>query len=233
MNLAQLLLRTAQRQPDAMAVLEPGRARHDYATLARRSLGLAGALRERLHLAPGDRVGLVMQNNAAYVELLYSCWAAGLAAIPINVKLHAREVAWVLDDAQATVCFVTPGVDTQVIEAARANGKTRFYDVDTTEYETLTTAAPAQVADLAPDTLAWLFYTSGTTGRPKGVMLSHRNMLAMALNYLADVDYAQAGETLLHAAPMSHGSGIYIVPNIAAGALVRPRSRPFCNRAQA
>jgi long-chain acyl-CoA synthetase len=228
MNLAQLLLRAAQRQPDALAVLEPGRARHDYATLARRSLGLAGALRERLHLAPGARVGLVMQNNAAYVELLYGCWAAGLAAIPINVKLHAREVAWVLDDAQASVCFVTPGVDTQAIEAARANCKTRFYDVDTAEYERLTTAAPARVADLAPDTLAWLFYTSGTTGRPKGVMLSHRNMLAMALNYLADVDHAQAGETLLHAAPMSHGSGIYIVPNIAAGAVnLVPASRGF------
>jgi long-chain acyl-CoA synthetase len=209
-------------------VLEPGRARHDYATLARRSLALAGALRTRLGLAPGARIGLVMQNNAAYVELLYGCWAAGLAAIPVNVKLHPREVAWILDDAQASVCFVTGGVDTQAIEAARAAGPTQFFDVDTAEYEQLGTAEPLHVAPVAPDALAWLFYTSGTTGRPKGVMLSHRNMLAMSLNYLSDVDHAHDGETLLHAAPMSHGSGIYIVPNIAAGALnMVPATRAF------
>jgi long-chain acyl-CoA synthetase len=65
---------------------------------------------------------------------------------------------------------------------------------------------------------AWLFYTSGTTGRPKGVVLTHRNLLAMALNYLADVDHATVGDHLLHAAPMSHGSGLYTIPNIAAGA---------------
>ena len=64
---------------------------------------------------------------------------------------------------------------------------------------------------------AWLFYTSGTTGRPKGVVLTHRNLLAMALNYLADVDHAAVGDHLLHAAPMSHGSGLYIIPNIASG----------------
>jgi long-chain acyl-CoA synthetase len=228
MNLAHLLLRTAQRLPDAPAVVEPGHVHHDYATLARRSLALAGALRDRLQLPAGACVGLVMQNNAAYIELLYGCWAAGLAAIPINVKLHAREMAWILDDAEASVCFVTAGVDTQAIDSARTAGSTRFFDVDTAEYAALATAAPANLAEAPPDALAWLFYTSGTTGRPKGVMLSHRNLLAMSLNYLADVDQAQPDETLLHAAPMSHGSGIYIVPNIAVGAAhLVPASRSF------
>jgi len=219
MNLAHLLLRTAARQPQHAAVVEPGRCHLSYAQLAQRTLALAGALRSRLGLTPGQRVALVMQNNAAYVELLLACWAAQLAAIPVNVKLHPREVAWILDDAQAAVVFMTAEVESGAIASARASGRSAFIDVDGTDYAALLQHAPlpAPPPPAAAD-LAWLFYTSGTTGRPKGVMLSHRNLLAMALNYLADVDAARPGEHLLHAAPMSHGSGLYIVPNVAAGA---------------
>ncbi len=68
---------------------------------------------------------------------------------------------------------------------------------------------------VAGDALAWLFYTSGTTGRPKGAMLTHANLRAMAKGYLADVDVVDAADCLLHAAPMSHGSGLYLVPYLA------------------
>jgi long-chain acyl-CoA synthetase len=228
MNLALHLFRSAQRLPGQPAVIERDRAEHTYATLARRTLALAGALRARLGITPGDRVALLMRNNAAYVELLYACWAAGAAAIPINVKLHAKEIAFVLDDAGARACFVTEEVDSGAIDAARTGGGTTFIDVDSREYRSLLHEAPAAVADVAPDDAAWLFYTSGTTGRPKGVMLTHRNLLAMTLNYLADVDAATAGDHLLHAAPMSHGSGIYILPNVAAAATqLVPASRGF------
>jgi long-chain acyl-CoA synthetase len=229
MNLALLLLRTAARLPRQPAVIEPGRCTLDYAELAARTLGLAGALRGRLGLARGQRVALVMHNCAAYVELLHACWAAGLAPIPINVKLHPREVAWILDDAQAPLAFITPGVDHAGMAAARTAGATTFIDVDAPEYAALTRSAPLPPPAAAqPQDLAWLFYTSGTTGRPKGVMLTHRNLLAMSLNYLADVDAAAPGEHLLHAAPMSHGSGLYIVPNVAAGATqLVPASRGF------
>ncbi len=228
MNLARHLLLSAHRLPGQPAVIERDRVEHTYAALARRTLALAGALQTRLGVAPGARVALVMRNNAAYVELLYACWAAGAAAIPVNVKLHPREIAFILDDAQARVCFVTDEVDGAAIDAARAGSGTTFIDVDSRDYRSLLHEAPASPAEVAPDETAWLFYTSGTTGRPKGVMLTHRNLLSMALNYLADVDAAAAGDHLLHAAPMSHGSGIYILPNVATAATqLIPASRGF------
>ncbi len=228
MNLAHTLLRTARRVPSAPAVIERDRAEFSYADLAGRALNLAGALDRRLAQAPGAAVGLVMKNNAAYVELLYARWAAGLTAIPINVRLHAREVAYILDDARATLCFVTGDVDAEAIEAARQQAGTVFIDVDTRDYRQLMQSEPLAPREVEANDIAWLFCTSGTTGRPKGVMLTHRNLLQMTLNYLADVDTARVGEHLLHAAPMSHGSGIYIVPNIAVGATqLIPAARGF------
>jgi long-chain acyl-CoA synthetase len=228
MNLARHLLLSARRLPGQPAVIERDRVEHTYAALARRTLALAGSLQARLGVVPGGRVALVMRNNAAYVELLYACWATGAAAIPVNVKLHPKEIAFILDDADARVCFVTDEVDSAAVAAARLGGATTFIDVDSREYRTLLHEAPAPLAEVGPDDVAWLFYTSGTTGRPKGVTLTHRNLLAMTLNYLADVDAATPGEHLLHAAPMSHGSGIYILPNIAMAATqLIPASRGF------
>lgn len=228
MNLARTLLRTATRLPAQPAVVERERCARSYAEVAGRVLRLAGALSSPLAVRPGDRVALLMKNCAAYVELLYACWAAGACAIPINAKLHPKEVAFILDDAAARLCFVTVDAATAAIDAARTAGPTTFIDVDHADYRRLADCAPGAPHDGSPDDVAWLFYTSGTTGRPKGVMLTHRNLLAMTLNYLADVDPATAGDRLLHAAPMSHGSGIYIVPNVAAGAAQWiPASRGF------
>jgi long-chain acyl-CoA synthetase len=227
MNLAHTLQRTALRLPDHEAVLEPGRARHSYAQLAERAARLAAAL-TTLGLAPGARVALVMKNNAAYVELLYACWWAGLAAVPVNAKLHPKELAYIFDDAAVSAAFVTAELGTAAIAAARNGRRCEFFDVDGPEYARLLQAEPRAMHLAAPEDLAWLFYTSGTTGQPKGVMLTHRNLLAMGLNYLADVEHAAPADTLLHAAPMSHGSGLYILPNVAAGSTQWvPASRGF------
>jgi long-chain acyl-CoA synthetase len=95
-------------------------------------------------------------------------------------------------------------------------------------YDALFQHAPLPLAHRTPESAAWLFYTSGTTGRPKGAILSHRNLMAMTVSYLADLDPIEPGDSLLHAAPMSHGSGLYILPHAAKAALqIIPESGGF------
>ncbi|MGH6611721.1 MAG: AMP-binding protein [Burkholderiaceae bacterium] len=215
LNLSHTLFRTARRLPRAVAVIERDWIELSYKQLADRALRLASALRA-IGVQPGAHVALLLHNCSAYVELLYACWAAGACAVPINVRLHAKEVAFIFDDADVKVAFVTDDIDTAAIDAARSS-VTRFVEVESAEYAKLLHSEPLTSPHNEANDAAWLFYTSGTTGQPKGVVLTHRNLMAMALNYLADVDHAAVGDHLLHAAPMSHGSGIYIVPNIAAG----------------
>jgi acyl-CoA synthetase (AMP-forming)/AMP-acid ligase II len=227
-DLSHTLFRTARRVPRAIAVIERDRVELTYEQLAARVLRLAGALGQ-LGVSRGGRVALVAQNCSAYIELLYACWTLGAAAVPINARLHPKEVAFILDNSASLVCFITDGADTSAIEAARTDGPTLFIDVDGSDYAALLHSAPLPISTASAATdPAWLFYTSGTTGRPKGVVLTHGNLMAMTLNYLADVDHASVGDHLLHAAPMSHGSGLYTVPNVAVGATqLIPASRAF------
>jgi long-chain acyl-CoA synthetase len=180
---------------------------------------LACALRGRLGLLPGDRVAIVMPNAPAYVEILYACWWAGLAAVPVNAKLHAREIAYVLGHSGARLAFVTGATADLVADAARFADETppRVIDADGSAFADLFAGDVAPMTDTQANDLAWLFYTSGTTGRPKGAMLSHRNLLAMTLRYYADVDQLSTDDTMIHAAPLSHGGGLYSLPQIARG----------------
>jgi long-chain acyl-CoA synthetase len=209
-NLAHLLARSARTFPGRPALALGDRTVAGYAVLARRCGALAANLRATLGLAPGDRVGIFAANCPEYVELVWAAWWAGLPVVPINAKLHAKEAEYILEHSGARVCFVTPDL------AGTVPALERVIVLGDDEYRRLAAgdAAP-DVAPAAPDDLAWLFYTSGTTGRPKGVMITHRNLLAMTLCYFADVDEIGPGDCVLHAAPLSHGSGLYGLPHVA------------------
>jgi long-chain acyl-CoA synthetase len=228
-NLANLLARSARVFPDSPALARGERVVADYRGLAARCAALAAGLRGPLGLAPGDRVGLFMANSPEYVELFWAAWWAGLAVVPINAKLHPREAEYILDHSGTRVCFVTADHEAAIgaLRGAVA-GLERVIAVESDEYRRLAEDSGPPPADAAPEDLAWLFYTSGTTGRPKGVMLTHRSLLAMTLCYFADVDAITPGDAIVHAAPMSHGSGIYGAPHVAAAAVqVIPESGGF------
>ena len=227
-NLSMLLSRSARRFPALPAVAIGARLRHDYAGLARRVAVLAASLRATL--SPGDRVVLVARNCAEYIETLFACWHAGLCVVPVNCKLHSSELAYVLQHSGARWAFVdgawhsaltldrreVPALE-RIIEFASAEYVRLFADSGTSEPAPVTAADPA-----------WLFYTSGTTGRPKGVVLSHGNLLAMCLCFLADVEAVAPGDAIVHAAPLSHGSGLYVLPHVLNAAVnVIPESRGF------
>lgn len=216
MNLAHLLLRQARSRPDTPALLHGAEVWASHGAWAARSAGLAQRLRAA-GLAPGDRVLLFMRNHPRYLEILWAAWWAGLAVVPVNAKLHPREVAWIVDDAQARWGFVTPDVAPQPLA-----GLEQQVDITSAACDALLApvadVAAVPVAPRAPDDLAWLFYTSGTTGRPKGVMLTHRNLRTMGMAYCVDVDAIAAGDTMVYAAPMSHGAGLYAIPHLMAGA---------------
>jgi long-chain acyl-CoA synthetase len=178
-------------------------------------------------LKPGDRVGLVMKNCPAYLELMFACWHAGLVVVPINAKLHPKELEFILSDSGARLCFASADLYAELAPLPLA-GLDEMIDVDSPGHMRLFAAAPMEIATRAVDDAGWLFYTSGTTGRPKGVTLSQRNMMAAILNYLADVDGIAPGDAIIHAAPMSHGSGFYMLPHVArAGLNVIPASGGF------
>lgn len=215
MSLAQLLWRQARLQPDRPVVFHGTRPHATHAEWAARSAGLAMRLRAAGH-APGDRVLLFARNHPRTLELLWGLWWGGFVAVPVNAKLHPAEVAWIAGDAGARLAFVTADVAPGPLP-----GVARAVDLDGAEADALFAPAGPAVpppAEARPEDLAWLFYTSGTTGRPKGVMITQRNLLTMGCGYFVDVDPVSADDAIVYGAPMSHGCGLYAVPHLMAGA---------------
>lgn len=226
-NLATLLRRTARRFPSRPALAIGNGVVADYATLARRVSAIASALRRELH--EGDRVLLASRNCVDYIEMLFACWHAGLCAVPVNSKLHPAEMDYVVENSGARWAFADRAWCGALASSASGHRLERVIEIGSASYKGLRegdgNCDPTPVLESAP---AWMFYTSGTTGRPKGVVLSHGNLLAASMCFLVDVEPVAVGDTILHAAPLSHGSGLYVLPHIIAGAVnVVPESQGF------
>src|SRR3954447_17375040 len=212
MNLAVWVARHGRLRPDDPALAEGERVHASWATFAARTAAAAAGLRDDFELSPGDRVAILMRNRPEYLEALFAVWHAGLVAVPVNARLHRDEIAFILQDSGTAVVVTDAEHADDVSSAATviAPGE---------QWDRLTAAPPAPLVDRAPDDPAWLFYTSGTTGRPKGATLTNRNLLLMSLSYFADIDAVASHDSILHAAPLSHGSGLYGLPHIARGAV--------------
>jgi long-chain acyl-CoA synthetase len=223
MNAFAFLANSTRRFPQGPALVH-GTESISYRQFHDRALALGGNLLAR-GLQRGDRVAFCLANSPRILEIVYGCFAAGLIVVPINARLHAREVAYIVANSGAKVLVHGPeyqaafdeegdafsGLQTRIC-TSRVSGVEWFDNLLAPERR-LTCAVDVEATDPC-----WLFYTSGTTGRPKGAIWTHRMIRVVVMNYLADVYNIQPGQVVIHAAPMSHGSGIVALPAVARGA---------------
>ncbi|MBD9379613.1 AMP-binding protein [Achromobacter sp. ACM02] len=219
MHLSSLFHRSATIYADQPALAAGTRDPLSYAQLQARVQALAGWLRGPLGLLPGQRVMLALRNHPSYIESMLAIWHAGLCAVPVNAKLHPNELEYILRDSDARLCLSQGELLQALAPVARSLPATRVVDVESAEYAAGALGQPLPLETRPPQDLAWLFYTSGTTGKPKGVMLSHANLVGMCLNFYADVQPVQPGDAMVHVAPLSHGGGLYSIPYWLHGAL--------------
>lgn len=220
MNIGELLVRSGKVFAERPALYLGDDLICDYRELARRAGCVGAYLRQQLGLERGDRVAIFMANIPEYLEVLYGSWFAGLTVVPINAKLHAKEAEFIIRDSGASVLFSSADLVAGVAPLLSGMpGMRTALTPGTPAYAALYQTQPLTGAEPCDrDALAWLFYTSGTTGRPKGVMMSHGNLLTMISCMFANVDMPQAEDSVVYAAPISHGAGMMNFPHMIAGA---------------
>lgn len=226
MNFASWLERAARLFPARPAIAHGTEIWCDYAGFAQRASNTAAWL-HRQGVQAGDRVALFRFNCPEYLPLLWGIWWCGAAAVPVNAKLHVREAAWIAAHSGAKVVFCNADQHGDLAEAMQVQSSAAVIQ-SATDFLLDQTHDWQAVCPRSEDDPAWLFYTSGTTGRPKGVTLGARQLRLASLAYLASVQSVAPDDVMLHPAPLSHGGGLYHLPYVLNGGLnVVPASGGF------
>ncbi|WP_137124482.1 acyl-CoA synthetase [Roseomonas sp. HF4] len=224
-NLASLLLQTARRLPGRPALVWRDRA-WTWAETAARVMAAAGALRAR-GIGVGDRVLVLARNGNAIFESCWACWLIGAVWVPVNFRLSPPEVAWLAANAGCRGHVFDTGFPEHRAAAKAANAacllEVAIGEGDGLAWDGLVEegrAAPvAETEAVDRDHPAWLFYTSGTTGRPKGGTLTHGQLAFVVVNHIADLmPGLTERDASLVVAPLSHGAGIHAMAQVARGA---------------
>ncbi len=211
MNIADLLQRSARLTPDAPALAQGKKVVASQAQLRDEVASLAAGLAAR-GVGVGDRVAILAANAPDYVRTMMAIFWCGAAAVPINAKLHRRELDDIVEDSDPALLITSPSMR----EATEGLERIEWGSKDWAALAANTPMMSGPV-ERTLDDLAWLFFTSGTTGRSKGAMISHGNLLSAVQGYFSDVDDPPWGAAMLHFAPFSHGTGLYALPLMARG----------------
>ena len=216
-NVGRLLFEAARTYPGRVAVIFR-ECEWSYRELNGRVNALALGL-TKLGLETGDRVVLWMKNCPQFIETMFACWKVGLVVVPINARLTPAEVAFHVTDCAASALvygadFTSGAGQVDIAHKINVGGE------DDLRYEDLAGrgGADEQTRELPADAPAWLFYTSGTTGRPKGAVITHRNLVFVVVSWCADLYCLRADDVVLHCAPLSHGAGFHALTAVARGA---------------
>lgn len=208
---SRILERAVRYFPDREAMID-GDIRLTYRELGERVNRLANGLLS-LGLERGDRVAILDWNSHRYSEAYYACAVAGLTFMPLNSRLSAPELEYIFNDSDARALLLSaPFLD--VFEGVRAKAPSLEFTIGMGlekspagfhHYEDMLSAAPATIApaDTGPDDIIQIYYTSGTTGDPKGVCLTNSNVYWCGIDCATTMDF-RLGSVWLHSAPMFH-----------------------------
>ena len=209
LDLGRSLIATVERSPAAEAIVDGARRLSYQEWLGEIAAAAAGLA--RMGLRPGDHLVLVLQNRLELATLHWACQLAGIIATPLNWRAKAEEVEYCLADAEAKSVAFEPVTAEAVAGAARARHLPRIAvgaAAGTLAFDELLASGPADPTPRArPDDVSLMLYTSGTTGRPKGVPRRHRAERAAALAHVAQNLYAR-GERTLGVMPLYHTMGV-------------------------
>jgi acyl-CoA synthetase (AMP-forming)/AMP-acid ligase II len=224
MNIGHLVTKSSQHFARNVALVFQDRI-YTYKEVNERVNKLANSL-AGLSLKRGDRVGLLLYNCSQFIESDFALAKAGLVRVTLNPRLSADDHRYMINDSEAnTLIFESCFTDT-VLDLARTTGTLKNLicvdreNSDFINYEGLikngSTEEPSVVVE--GDDIYALLYTSGTSGKPKGVTLTHKNFLSTAYNLLMERD-VRSGDRMLHVGPLTHASGIWVLPHYARGAV--------------
>ncbi len=217
LTLGSNLERTRRLFGDRIAMLDPAGGRFSWSEFAERARRCAGLLLES-GLQPGDHFAIIGHNSFRNAELMRGGYWAGLVPVPVNYRLAPPEIAYILDNAECRLVALEDPFAALMESGALVPWQDRVLPLDGERYEQrLGEAQPVPVHEAAETDDALLVYTGGTTGRAKGVRLTHANIMLNALQ-IAFLARPRADDLFLHVAPMFHSADLLSTPWVMAGA---------------
>jgi len=228
MDAADLLSKRAYLTPDREALLDLGTGqRYSFVQLNNRANRLANFLREQFNVQKGERVSLLASNSVVYLDLLYGLGKIGAIFAPLNWRLTARELTYIINDCQPRVLIYAPEFET-IVSEMRPNLSVKHYlkladasNDGSFSYENALSNASDHEPERPPldgETPYCILYTSGTTGRPKGAVLPHRQVLWNCINTVISWGLSEKDVSPLFT-PMFHAGGLFVflTPILYAG----------------
>lgn len=224
MNIGNLVARSSMYFAGKAAVVFGDRT-YTYKEVNERVNRLANSLLG-LSLNKGDRVALLLHNCSEYIEADFALAKAGLVRVSLNTRLTAADHKYVLCNSDATTLIFENSFSDIVMDLVKSAGllkhlicvgdkKSPFLNYE----DLIKKGSPSEPATtVLEDDIYTLMYTSGTSGRPKGVMLTHKNFLSVVFNLLMERDIRRE-DRMLHVGPLTHASGIWVLPHFARGAV--------------
>jgi long-chain acyl-CoA synthetase len=229
MNVKYLINRAVNEYPDNLSVVYKS-TRRTFGDLNRRVNSLANSLL-KLGFKKGDRVGMLLRNCCEFIEIDFALSKTGIVRVPLNTRLTGNDHEYMLNDSMANTLIFGEEF-TETVEKIRPNlrtvkefvrvseGLSKENILDAFDYEDLiTNSRPDEpFGEVEEEDLHTLFYTSGTTGKPKGAMLTQKSWANVAINLILDYGPISKDDVILNLQPLSHGAGFFVLPFFVKGA---------------